>query len=130
MVIESSNTRLDMLLKRTGSNIGLRGNDEWLKVNFKLYNDSVDYEICRESFTYNEFLNAIARAREFFKGNIPSSRISFIKNFFFINLYNKDNEKVLELTLVMMIGSNDKYTVKFKNDEITAFLDYAESCIE
>lgn len=106
MIIKNNNTKLEIKITKSESNIGLKEDDVWCSVNYEIINNDINLTGIKKLITYKELLFIKDKLLEFINGDIKKKEnIKFIKNFFRLNIY-KD---ILEIYLININENKDNY---------------------
>ena len=118
MKLNYKKTLVDITLKPTNNNVGLKENDYWYLVTIKINNEEYNCEITKEMLTNNE-INTTINILENYINNNEINKINYITNYIKIDLL-KDK---LELTFIEPISTNSKkYKVIFNKNEISELI--------
>lgn len=119
MVLEYKNTYIDLIINKTNDSTGLINDDTWCNVYIKVMNNEISYTNNRKSFSLKELNKTIKLLTESIQNN-KNVKLTYIKNFFTIELLNYKSNKYLELILINI--KHKDYEIIFKNDEIISFI--------
>lgn len=119
MVLEYKNTYIDLIINKTNDSTGLINDDTWCNVYIKVMNNEISYTNNRKSFSLKELNKTIKLLTESIQNN-KNVKLTYIKNFFTIELLNYKSDKYLELILINI--KHKDYEIIFKNDEIISFI--------
>ena len=119
MVLEYKNTYIDLIINKTNDSTGLINDDTWCNVYIKVMNNEISYTNNRKSFSLKELNKTIRLLTESIQNN-KNVKLTYIKNFFTIELLNYKSDKYLELILINI--KHKDYEIIFKNDEIISFI--------
>lgn len=130
MMLDYKNTKYDLKISVTNNDIGLTNNDVWCNVDITVKNNEFKYHVNRQSFSKNELTKIVNNLKTSYYKNEKPPKLYFIKNYFTIDCYFKENNKYMNLNLINPENTNFKnYTITFKNTEILDFLNIIESPI-
>lgn len=134
MKLEYKNTEVDIVVNETNSQIGLGDNDKWCKVDFKIKNEEVNYNNSREVITQKELKEAVKELKTFYQNSLLiEKKISFIKNYFKVSMYRKNNIKHVEFDLYEAKKEQNKfeaYQIYFVKEEIQKLIIILEEQIK
>lgn len=119
MVLEYKNTYIDLIINKTKDSTGIINDDTWCNVYIKVMNNEISYTNNRKSFSLKELNKTIKLLTESIQNN-KNVKLTYIKNFFTIELLNYKSNKYLELILINI--KHKDYEIIFKNDEIISFI--------
>ena len=124
MKLKFKNTNINYVVTKTKNKEGLASNDSWLMVDFYVENDEFSYHSCRESLSLGEIIEACNVIRKLYDEPVKvSEKITFIKNYFKINIKNTPEKKTMFLNLIDLNDSKrTSYKVYFEQEEILEFV--------
>ena len=124
MILKNQSTQLELQLQNTQSSVGLREGDRWCLVTLKVKNKTIEYSMEKEAISKSELEDLLVQLNDFIHSNFTQKRrISFIKNYFIIYLYNKARgKKVMKLKIIHVNNSEQSYLLEFDQFEILEFI--------
>ena len=130
MMLDYKNTKYDLKISVTNNDIGLTNNDVWCNIDITVKNNEFKYHVNRQSFSKNELNKIVNTIKATYYKNKKQPKLYFIKNYFTIECYFKEDNKYMDLKLINPENTNFKnYTIIFRNTEILDFINIIESTI-
>lgn len=115
MKLKFKDTQLDITLKPTTNNIGLKKEDYWYLISLKINNNEYNYEITKEILSNNEIENTINILEQYINNKTNIKEISYITNYIKIDLL----DNFIEITFIEELSkSSKKYKVILDEEEV------------
>lgn len=130
MMLNYKKTRYDLKISVTSNDVGLNNNDVWCNIDIAIKNNEFKYHVNRQSFSKNELTKIVNNIEAYYYKNEIKPKLYFIKNYFTIECYFKENNKYMNLNLINPENTKYKnYTITFKNTEIIEILNIIKNPI-